>query len=172
LPVDFPEASVHYPLRERLSVGAKSAGRILIRLFADDRQPQIRWKSGSSCDEMIAFITRRNRTPLVRDSFLTTGRRRLVPRGLAMTLAECKSAIAAIESGKYRSTAEGIEIRALAIAQRCRTATWVDSPFGAEAEAIACRADEIVKRLAPISAARSGTGQADEVASYPDFVAG
>lgn len=87
-----------------------------------------------------------------------------------MTLAECKSAIAAIECGKYRGTAEAIEIRALAIAQRCRTATWVDSPFRADAEAIDRRADEIVKRLAPVSAARSGACQADEVASYPEFV--
>jgi hypothetical protein len=89
-----------------------------------------------------------------------------------MTLAQCRSAIVAIESGRYRGTAEAIEIRALAIAQRCRTATWVDSPFGAEAEALARRADEIVKRLAPISAARIGTSQADEVANYPDIVSG
>lgn len=94
-----------------------------------------------------------------------------MPKGLTMTLEDCEAAISAIESGKLRATAEAIEVRAIAIARRCRAATWNIPSFRDKAEELARRAENIVRQLAPVSAARNGTSRAAEVASYPDFLA-
>lgn len=54
-----------------------------------------------------------------------------------MTLEDCEAAIAAIESGRLKATAEAIEVRAIAIARRCRAATWNTSSFRDKAEGLA-----------------------------------
>ena len=60
-----------------------------------------------------------------------------MPKGLTMTLEDCEAAISAIESGKLRATAEAIEVRAIAIARRCRAATWNIPSFRDKAEELA-----------------------------------